>query len=532
MKEAREGKITLHGVDEGLFSTLLDFTYCGRYILTEENLFEIWAVADMLQIRVLISQCKSMWKKLCDNKLSTENAVYYLSKVRAVGKEPKQQVLDFICDRFLSMNININGTLEENEIQFLVNNNKLRISSEDQVIGSLLSWAEKISESNSFEPHKEETESGGENQIDSVSDNNQSITQHLANLLDRTRYLLISENCLHGTLAPHPLVKKQPECEAMVKKIVWYQSQAHLHQSWCPPAAVQREHSDMTNVLVLCKVDEQCRLAVLNLAEMKWKHVNLPNSYGCRVLCCDSRIYALRDMHTISLYLPPLREWRDANLDWEERFVRIVGKMIYLCKFENQNDRLVVTQVSNFSMLHHTSNQSTYSTSNITDSRLKGMTIKEVTSVGNTLLVFFGRGDLDSYSIVCFDKDRMWINVLSNQLASKSQFVTFAHDNEVFVLQENGCLWRIRQSSTRLDQITLTHELVLWDEETSLLGAALYNDQLLVVGEFSDQTGGFEILDRSLDGIFKSVRKVKVSQKLDNRCPRTSLAVLPKFMLC
>ena len=97
------------------------------------------------------------------------------------------------------------------------------------------------------------------------------------------------------------------------------------------------------------------------------------------------------------------------------------------------------------------------------------------------------------------------------------------------MLQENGHLWRIQRGKS-VHQIQISFELVLWDGEVSLNGAVLYNDQLMVVGDFTDQKELSDTLDRSLPGVFKSVRKIKICQSGVRSCPGIALAVLPKSL--
>ena len=87
MREAREGKIALQGVSEGVFSALLTSIYQQKNVLTDDNLFDIWAAADMLQMRFLIAQCVEKCNEMFDTKLSTENCVEYLTQVSLLDQK-------------------------------------------------------------------------------------------------------------------------------------------------------------------------------------------------------------------------------------------------------------------------------------------------------------------------------------------------------------------------------------------------------------------------------------------------------------
>ena len=73
MREAREGQITLHDVTADVFSTLPSSIYEHKNVLTDHNLFDVWAAADMLQMRSIIAQCAVKCKKIFETVLSTEN---------------------------------------------------------------------------------------------------------------------------------------------------------------------------------------------------------------------------------------------------------------------------------------------------------------------------------------------------------------------------------------------------------------------------------------------------------------------------
>ncbi|GFS21438.1 kelch-like protein 40 [Elysia marginata] len=136
--------------------------------------------------------------------------------------------------------------------------------------------------------------------------------------------------------------------------------------------------------------------------------------------------------------------------------------------------------------------------------------------------------DTDGYTIQVTDTSGAFYSTFHSQLGSRSRLVTIRYMNEAFALQENGCLWRIKLGLHSSTDIQVTQELSLWDGTVSLNGAVLYNNQLVIVGDFPNQTEISETLDVSLDGVFHSVNKVLFSVTNQKDSPGVILASIPK----
>ena len=543
MREARERRITLQDVSEKMFSTLLECIYGGKYVLTEENLFDVWKAADMLQITVLTDQCMDLLKEICSTTMSENNCIDYFCKVRLFNQQAQSTVLDFIHKNFTTSGIRCRaGLFTMDELKSLIAHRKLEVGCEDQTIEFVLKWAEKNKDSILTEPSTEDSS-------DFVSHTSQS-GRTLADVLECTRYLLISGGCLHGTLATHPLVKDDPKCQVIVDKIARYQAQPHLHQTWCPPAAIHREQGELTNFLLLCQVDRDGQLTALNLEKMVWENVTLAGvgglAYGPRMfpfddveLCYQMKFlyydcylyYIYRNkIYSYSLETKEAR-WMMYNSS-ESSLLSVVNESIFVYSCNNGDKTGVSRQrlfhfPSKFNKLDLQYNSA--STIGSYGRRMDGMHIKAVTSIGSTEFVFCGRDDVDYYTILSTSESSNVWSIFQDKIPSESRLVTLRHDKEVFVLQENGHLWRIQRGES-INQIQISFELVLWDREVSLNGAVLYNDQLMVVGDFQDQKELSDTLDRSLPGVFKSVRKIKIFQSGVRSCPGIALAVLPKSL--
>ena len=528
MKEARERRITLHDVSEEVFSTLLDCIYGGKYVLTEENLFDVWKAADMLQITVLTDQCMDLFKEICSTKMSVNNCVDYFCKVRLFNQKAQSTMLDFIYKNFTTCGIRLKaGLFTMDELKSLISHRNLEVWCEDQTIEFVLNWAQRNKDSIRPEPPTEDSS-------DSVSSTSQC-GPTLADILECTRYLLISGGCLHGTLATHPLVNDDPKCRVIVDKIARYQAQPHLHQTWCPPAAIHREQSELTNFLLLCQVDSDGQMTALNLGKMVWEEVTLAGFDGLtgstmKFLYYDSGLYYLTGRH-IYKYSLETEESRSMMYNSSESSVlSVINESIFVYKCNNGDETRVSRQrLFNFPSNFNKRDLQYNSSFTIGIGYMDGMHIKAVTSIGSTEIVFCGRDDAEYYTIFSTSESNCFYYTVQYKIPSASRLVTLRHDKEVFVLQENGHLWRIQRGES-VNKIKISFELVLWDGEVSLNGAVLYNDQLMVVGDFPDQKELSDTLDRSLPGVFKSVRKIKICQRGVRSCPGIALAVLPKSL--
>ena len=528
MKEARERRITLKDVSEEEFSALLDCIYSGKYVLKEENLFDVWKAADMLQITVLTDQCADLCKEVLATKMSEDNCVDYFCKVRLLDQQAQSTVLDFIIKNFTTCGIGLNASLfTMDELKSLIAHKKLELWCEDQAIEFVLKWAENNEDSIRPEPWTEDSS-------ECVSSTSQC-GRTLTDVLECTRYLLISGGCLHGTLAIHPLVNADPLCRVMVEKIARYQAQPHLHQTWCPPAAIHREQSELTNVLLLCQVGNNGQLTALNLGTMVWEHVTLAGFGGLtggpmKFLYYDSGLYYFSGDQIYTYSLETKESRRMMYHSHEGNVLSVVNESLFVYSCMNLDETSVARHrlfcsSSKFKKSDHQNND----LFSIGHGYMDGIHIKAVTSIGSTEIVFCGRDDVKYYTILSTSESSIYFYTYPDKIPSASRLVTLRHDKEVFVLQENGHLWRIQRGKS-VHQIQISFELVLWDGEVSLNGAVLYNDQLMVVGYFTNQKKLSDTLDCSLPGVFKNVRKIKICQSGVKSCPGIALAVLPKSL--
>ena len=532
MREARERKIILHDFDEEIFATLLTCIYDGKNVVTEDNLFDIWESADMLQIAFIVSQCE----KLFNNTMTVRNCVDYLCKVRLISGKAKQYALDFIRTKSINLfDERKIALLEADEIKYVLSYEKLKVPSEDDVLWFILTWANNKLKATVPSTVRSSGSSGSLTYEESESKSSKyafsQIGQQIADVIESTRILLISRSCLYESLIEHPLTKGSPECQAIADRVQAYQARPHQHQTWCPPAAVHRDHSEMTNVLITSKCTWDGKLATINLrdGEFTWYYINLP--YFCDklreadLIFYESKILAVTQHH-LHMCWPKSKEWKFSRLFNRKTITKAFGD--YLYSYHYADFKLSFAKSPRLSSLLYLNNdpkvRMDFAALGIKVPK-GGIRIKEVTAIGNTHIIFCSRKDDGGCFVVTNDTSTRKVKGYLNKLGSLSGLVTFSHDNQAFALQENGYLWRIRLGDNPGD-VSFTHELVLWDGKFHLNGAVLYNDRLIIVGDFNDQKDDFEDFFLHLAGVFNTFTTVKSPP--DNA--GISLAVLPKSL--
>ncbi|GFS09120.1 kelch-like protein 40b [Elysia marginata] len=526
MKESREGKITLENVDEEVFSTLLTCLYSGKYVLTDENLFDIWAAADMLQISLLILQCEELFSEL----LSPENCVKFVSQVRHISAKAKHAALEITARNFSYIDIkqDIIKELELDEIKFLVSSQELVVDSEDGVFEMLFVWNyRKLLSNKPDSPEKDTTKDFGHENGDDTS----TKTTGLAGVLECVRYLLISKTSMYGNHVRCLQEKGDPEVQDILTRILDYQAQPHLHQTWCPAAALHRDHSDVLNVLLTCRTTNNDQIMVLNPQNMEWGELLLSRSplsdrAISNIICHDSKLLFITDGNSAYTYYGGIKTWQSVPFS-KTGIVCDIGDSLFVCK-KLPTKEVRISKLNSFYRIFDR-NSCQWRSLGIVD--LKGVpglcTLNNVTSIGDSLVLFYNNKYFTGYIIQVLSTSSFLYGTFYSQLDSTSKLVTIRYSNEAFALQENGCLWRIKVHPENL-RIEATQELALWDGTVSLNGAVLYNNQLVIVGDFLNQTKMSETLDASLDGVFQSVNKVRYRLSNQKDSPGVILASIPK----
>ncbi|GFO41098.1 kelch repeat and BTB domain-containing protein 12 [Plakobranchus ocellatus] len=139
MNECLESRVKLGNVSGDIFSQILDCIYSGRSILTKENIFQIWAAVDALDLRFLLEECEHFFK----NTLTENNCIFYCFSTRLLNEECNREALNCIAMNFRKIrHLRSILRLTFEEMKYLVSSEKLDTFREDDVIEIILRWVE------------------------------------------------------------------------------------------------------------------------------------------------------------------------------------------------------------------------------------------------------------------------------------------------------------------------------------------------------------------------------------------------------
>ncbi|KAH8381180.1 actin-binding protein IPP [Drosophila serrata] len=138
LNEVKQKSVVLHTIDGDILHILLDFIYTGRCEITQSNVQELLAAADMLQLNEVVDGCCEF---LC-RELHASNALGILRFAEAHNCESlAKSALNFVHANFPAI------TLEDEFLETpqtllsqLLNSELLRVDSESQVFQAALRW--------------------------------------------------------------------------------------------------------------------------------------------------------------------------------------------------------------------------------------------------------------------------------------------------------------------------------------------------------------------------------------------------------
>ncbi|GFO28989.1 kelch-like protein 40 [Plakobranchus ocellatus] len=542
MKEDREGKITLKSVDVDAFSSILTCMYCGQISLTKENLLSVWEAAHMLQSNFILRKAEEFFRSI----LKLDNCFECFFRVRLLSKDCHEYALDFIADNFdyLRRSESFNS-LEKDELNYLISSERLEVAHEDDLIESLLKWAENdpgnSNKAGTFGQTTDQPQEGmlaenihlkademnatgnvseenGLQQNDHSDTTGSTRSQQLALLLERTRYFLTSKCFLVERLSCHPLVRSNARCVALVNTIARYHSKSYLHTQWCPPAAMHREKNKEVNVLFYLVFSQafpvKKGLFVLRLCTNQCLDIKIPRDISAQVegtsqtYYQDGKMYFFSRDGSLTMYWPEIDHWKNFGQNkLLEPPLCITGDWLY--SFSTSPDgKAVVNRIKFYSL--YSLPEAKLSSQQVGLLDLDRRLVLRITSIENTLVIFYRLQD--EIFIIFFDPVHGTRDTIPEKLSlqNNDQFITLRKDKEVFILEQNGYFWRLRRCP-RSEDFELTHESILWQQESPLpvCGAALVRDELFVL--LTRKEGEPDIpVEASLPGVFIKVNFIQL----------------------
>ncbi|KAG9471986.1 kelch-like protein 40 [Eleutherodactylus coqui] len=144
LEESKKKEIDLEDVDPDVMGKILNYIYTSEIDITEQNVQDIFSVANMFQIPSIFTVCVSfLQKKLC---LSNCLAIFRLGLMLDC---PRLAVSarDFLCDRFnLITRDDEFYQLSPDELIAIISSDSLNIEKEEEVFEVVMKWTAKDKE--------------------------------------------------------------------------------------------------------------------------------------------------------------------------------------------------------------------------------------------------------------------------------------------------------------------------------------------------------------------------------------------------
>ncbi|XP_035691858.1 kelch-like protein 30 [Branchiostoma floridae] len=149
LAESKAKVITLHDIDSGSFSKILDFVYTGEILMAKDDVQDILQAAHMLQAEEVLEYCE----KFIENNLCASNCVgvmcladmYGLCSLKTTARCMVMSKFSVVgrSEEFLS--------LSTQQLLDLLGDKELRVESEDDILLSVIQWLDHEPESRKAE---------------------------------------------------------------------------------------------------------------------------------------------------------------------------------------------------------------------------------------------------------------------------------------------------------------------------------------------------------------------------------------------
>ncbi|GFR64638.1 kelch-like 40 [Elysia marginata] len=561
MREATERKVQLHDFSSTVFTDVMRWIYDGDLTITFDNALDLLPAADQLDIAPLKLECieflgENMTQENCVSIYRTSN-LFHCEDLKAMSWDYLLKTFDSVCSYEEIFK------LSPEDMMRLITDPKLVTQTEDNVVENVLKWlayemldtqclegsttdgsdkkhmqdvrnafktcqTERSSQSNSEDHNKEvitdgmakdvmdsgdseREESFKTNQTPIATDENteastnsvviesRSRISRLVELLKATRYLLVSSNCLWGTLAKDPIVQADERCRGIFDEILHHKTRLDRHQNEWKAAETHRESDQLTDVVLTCMNNTlSCRLS----CDGSWKNVSggVNLHMVSQISYFDNDIYIRLSNKNLYVFMPKynscpcIMDASSSNISTYAMFP-VGNELISVCSISG-SDTYAVESVCLKSSKHTQWKQ-------VGQLFTQGMEVASVTNIDRKLIVFWKKGGQSYLNIECFDLIRGESFLLPDQISSSAGLVTFKHDDQAFAVQQNGALWRIC-TKAEAPYISLKLELWLWNFHRAVSGAILVSEELWMFEPTPKTTS--ERVAVKLEGVFKEVR--------------------------
>ncbi|KAK2859510.1 hypothetical protein Q5P01_004130 [Channa striata] len=191
LEESKKKEIVLEDVEPGVMGLILKYLYTSKINVTEQNVQDIFAVANMYQIPSIFTVCVSFLQK----RLSLSNCLA-IFRLGLMLDCPRLAISarNFACERFQLISRDEEFyQLLPSELAAILANDNLNVETEEAVFESLMNW---------------------------VSRDTETREKELPGLLDCVRLRLVSEEFLKEKVEKHKLISSNTELKQKVQ-LVW-----------------------------------------------------------------------------------------------------------------------------------------------------------------------------------------------------------------------------------------------------------------------------------------------------------------------
>uniref|UniRef100_G1KFP1 BTB domain-containing protein n=1 Tax=Anolis carolinensis TaxID=28377 RepID=G1KFP1_ANOCA len=188
MEESKKREISLEDVDPEVMGKILHYIYTSELEITEQNVQDIFSVANMFQIPSIFTVCVSfLQKRLC---LSNCLAIFRLGLMLDCARLAVA-ARDFICDRFALISRDEEFfQMSPDELIAIISSDSLNIEKEESVFEVVMKWA--------------------------TAKDRESRVKALPVVFESIRFRLMEKDYFRDHVEKHPLVKSSPE---LLKKL-------------------------------------------------------------------------------------------------------------------------------------------------------------------------------------------------------------------------------------------------------------------------------------------------------------------------
>lgn len=190
LDEDKKKEIVLEDVEPGVMGLILKYLYTSKINVTEQNVQDIFAVANIYQIPSIFTVCVSFLQK----RLSLSNclAIFRLGLMLDCSRLAVS-ARNYACEHFHLISRDEEFLqLLPSELAAILSNDKLNIDTEEAVFETLMNW---------------------------VSRDTESREKELPGLLDCVRFRLLTDDYMKEKVESHKLISSSPELQQKLQLV-------------------------------------------------------------------------------------------------------------------------------------------------------------------------------------------------------------------------------------------------------------------------------------------------------------------------